>query len=394
MANPIAKLQADTRNFSKRYQAIHRFRSGIDLSHFTSAYHRIFPRKTSLQDYHGSAFPRRADLIFASRTPKRKTTAFREILWAIARCSHFSNELGNFISIYENYQVAIFENDNQRAINHLQEIEKNFGKSILLYQNLIACAYTFSSGSEPLDYASKVLDEVKSNNVLFILLHYARKRIEGATLRDKLRAEITEHVGDSGYEPYFLAKLLDPIDSSDEALSNLLFLDGQSSIIDYYTSLVQTLQNTVSSQILEEGAAALIRHPLKKLYKDVRDKRLVGILIALGDDIDDTLNIGISERTLAIEEYTDSQYDKCLIEAKKALLTDPLDISLRLLSCKAAVATGEIPEKPLGLVGELHESLFNLLSVNDQFFRSAYALLQLSDRFFDHGWAQYLKVAV
>lgn len=45
----FSALQTSIRNGSKRYQGIHQFRAGIDLSHFAISYQRLFPHKGSLQ---------------------------------------------------------------------------------------------------------------------------------------------------------------------------------------------------------------------------------------------------------------------------------------------------------------------------------------------------------
>lgn len=390
----ITTLQALIRNKDKHFQGIHRFRTGIELNRFVPSYQKLFPHKASLQNFHGSPFPKHADQLFKSRTPKIRVSPIREILWAIARCLQFSSELGKFTSKQEKYQIAIFENNFNSATDHLLEIEKDFGKSIWLYQNKIACAYTSPNESEPTDAATRVLEEVKCNNVLHALLHYARRRIEGATLREKLRTEVFEQTGQSVYGPYFLAKLLDATDSSELAVSSLLFFDAQASVIDHYTSLIIALQAAVSARMIDASIIPLIRQPLKQLFKSTGDKRFVGILAALGDLVESDAEIGNVARAQAIESYTVGDYESCIEISKKVLSENPLDISIRILKNKAAVALEIQPENTGGICGNLNDSLFNLLSANDQFFRSAYALLQTSDRFFDHHWAQYLRFAV
>lgn len=390
----IAALRARIRNPSKRYQGIHQFRAGVDVNHFVPSYQKFFPHKASLEDFHGTPFPKHASQLFKTRTPKSRVSAIREILWSISRCLQFSSELKNFISRQERYQIAILENDFDSAIDHLRHIENDFGKSIWLYQNLIACAYTSTNDSEPSDAATSVLEEVKCNGVLHALLHFSRIRIEGATLREKLRAEIIDHISQSGYESYFLAKLLDATDSSELAVSSLLFFDAQASVIDHYTSLLLALQAAVSAQMIESSLFSLIKHPLKQLFKLMGDNRFIGILAALGDLIDADSIMHDTERAHAIESYTTGNYEQCIILSNKVLLADPLDIAIRVLNNKAAVAIERRPENTGGICGNLNDSLFNLLSANDQFFRSAYALLQTTDRFFDHNWAQYLRVAV
>jgi hypothetical protein len=353
----------------------------------------LFPLKTSLQDFHGPAFPKRADQLLSNKSPKQSVTALREILWAIARSLQFSNELKTFISAKGRYEVAILNNEYSIAVACLDDIENAFGKSIWLYQNRMACAYVSPNESEPSDAATRVLDEVKGNSVLHALLHYTRRRIEGATLRDKLRGEFKEKIDSPVYEAYFLAKILDVTDSAESTVSGLLFIDSQASIIDHYTSLILGLQAALSDQKLEPAMAKWIAPPLVKLFKATEDRRLIGVLAAFGHLIDvDSANNHV--RSQAIEAYTVGDYQRCIDLAGEVLISDPLDSSIRLLSVKAAVACEMRPERQSGICGDLHDNLFNLLSANDQFFRSTYALLQLADRFFDHSWMLYFRVAV
>ena len=390
----LAALQTSIRNPSKRYRGIHQFRTGIDLNQFVHSYQRLFPSKGSLQDFHGAPFPRNSCQVFGKKTPKQPVSAIREILWAISRCLQFSSELRNFINLQDRYQVAILKNDCELATNYLNAIEIDFGKSIWLYQNLIASAYISHSETEPADTSARVLEEVKCNSVLHALLYYSRKRIEGATLKEKLRAEVVERIGPSGYKTYFLTKLIDATDSSESAVSNLLFFDAQASVIDHYTSLILALQAAVSAEMFENDTASLVKSHLKKLFNLTGDKRLIGVLAALGELVDAESGSRHSDRCLAIEAYTVGNYGQCITLATQVLFTDPLDIAIRVLCCKATVAIERYPEKTEGICGEIQDSLFNIFSANDQFFRSAYALLQMSDRFFDHNWARYLRVAV
>lgn len=389
----LLTLQASIRNSGTRHQGIDRFRSGVKEAEFVRAYRTIFPLKTSLQDFHGPAFPRLAKQLISNRFPKQRVTALREILWAISRSLQFSDELKTYIAAKGQYEAAILKNEYEAAVICLDEIEITFGKSIWLYQNRMACAYISPNESKPSDVATIILDEVKENRILHALLHYARKRIEGAILHDELRGELSEQIGSPIYEAYFLAKILDVTDSTESAVSSLLFIDSQASIIDHYTSLTLVLQAAVSDKKLGLAMGSLIAPPLQQLIKVTNDRRLIGVLAALGYFIEFE-STSSHERCQAIEAYTEGDYQRCIDLATKVLANDPLDSSIRLLSVKAAVACGERPERQPGICGELHDNLFNLMSANDQFFRSIYALIQMADRFVDHNWMLYFRVAV
>jgi len=290
------------------------------------------------------------------------------------------------------YEVAILTNKYTAAVACLDDIENAYGKSIWLYQNRMACAYISPNESEASDTATRVLEEVKGTTILHALLHYARRRIEGATLHDKLRSTLSK-IGSPVYKDYFLAKILDTTDSTESTVSSLLFIDSQASIIDHYTSLILMLQAALSDKKFAPAMASWISPPLQKLIKATEDRRLIGVLAALGYfiDVDSSDN---HARSQAIEAYTAGKYQRCIDLASTVLSNDPLDSSIRLLSIKAAVACEERPERQSGLCGDLHDNLFNFLSANDQFYRSTYALIQIADRFADHNWMLYLRMAV
>ncbi|MDO6387013.1 hypothetical protein [Uliginosibacterium sp. 31-12] len=389
-----ASLQSEIRNSSKRHFGIHKFRARLPVGNFIASYKILFPHKSSLQDFHGSPFPKVANQLFGSKTPKQRVSALREILWAIARCLQFSKELNSFIETQKKFQTEILNGNYSGAMEQLLKIEEDFGKSFWLYQNQMASAYVSKNESDLSDTATRVIDEVKENGVLHALLYYTRKRIEGATPREKIRSEIAEKTAKSGMRPYFMSKILDANDSSEIAVSNLLFLDSQSSLIDHYTSLILVLQGAVSAEMFETQTMESIRPWVNRLYNSTNDKRLLGVLAALGDYIHKEITVSDRKRSEAIEAYTDENYGLCIDISSKILFENPLDIAVRVLSAKASSSTNRQPEKTGGLAEEINDGLFNLLSANDQFLRSAYALLQTADRFFDHNWAQYLRVAV
>lgn len=391
--NNYSVLQAKIRRPASRFAGIHQFRAGFEGSDYFSVYRAIFPHKTSLTDYHGSAFPKSANQILGNKSSKQPVSAYREILWSIARCQLFANQLREFSIARESFEQAVLQNNFSTAQELLNSIESNFGKSIWLYQNRIASAHISPRDSAPAEIAANLLEEVSANSVLHAIIFYIRRRIDSATLRDKLRSELSEKIQSTLYLNYFSAKILDVTDSSESAVSSLLFLDSQASIIDHYTSLVLVLQAAASDKMLTSDMLALILPALSRLFEGTQDRRLLGVLNTSGKCIVDASK-RISDRAAVIEAYTEEQFDLCMLRATNVLNEDPLDSAIRLLYVKAQVATGKQDQQFLGLCGDIHAHLFNVLSANEQFFSSAHALLVLADRFIDHQWMLYFRVAV
>lgn len=386
-------FQAKIRDPKTRHLWTNNFRSAAKPYEFFAIYRKLFPHKLSLNDFHGPAFPKHAHLLINNTVRKQATSPFREILWAIARSLTFAKELKSFVCIKEKFEVSILNDDYSSATDHLKKIEDDFGKSIWLYQNRIASAHISSNESEPSNVATKIFDEVKTNALLHPILHWTRKRIEGATLREKIRTELTENVESSFFQSYLLAKILEQTSSSEKAISALLFIDSQSSIIDHYTSLILVLQAAASDEIFNEEIAAYIKPQLRILYRETDDARLSGILIALGDIVDNTPSQS-DPRAQAIEAYTAGHYQLCIDLANGVLSNSPLDSGIRLLSIKAAVALNQRPLDGEDIQGKLHENLFNVLSANEDFYRSVHALVLMADRFADHRWMLYFRVAL
>ncbi len=390
--NKHSILQAKVRRPDSRYNGIHQFRGTVDDSEYFRAYRLLFPLKASLQDYHGSPFPKKAVQIFGNKAPKNAVSAFREILWSIARCQLFAESLKQFVVQKEVFERAILQSQFDKAVAELDKIEDSFGKSVWMYQNRIASAHISSNEGTPSEMAALVLEEVKINPILHPLMHYIRRRIEGASLPEKLLAEIGEFVQPETLFNYFRAKTLDFSDSSEKAVASLLFFDSQASLIDHYTSLVLTLQAATSDRTLTKEMHAHILPPLAKLHEETNDRRLLGVLVALGRPSKNAWEFD-PVRANALEAYTLGNYTECCDLAERVLKAEPLDSAIRLLRVKAEVA-GQIPmQTEPGLSGEIHTHLFNLLSANMDFFPSAHALLVLSNRYSDHQSMLYLKAA-
>lgn len=388
-----SSIQAMIRRPADRYKGIYKFRTTVEESAFLSAYHNFFPLKNSLQDYHGPAFPKSARQIFSIKSPKKPVNVNREILWSIARCQKFADHLEEFTKQRERFECAILLNQHTNTQQILNEIEDKFGKSIWLYQNQLASAYISPNESTPSEVATRISDEVKENNVLSILLYYVRRRMEGATLREKLRSELDEQIESRIYHEYFSAKVFDLAASNASTVANLLFIDSQASLLDHYTSLILTLQAAASDAKLTEDTVRTIFPALAKLYESTQDRRLLGILNILGDT-PAYITHGCLQRMGAIEAYTEGNFEECEKLAQTVLNLDPLDSAVRLLYIKALVAMDKQPDEIGGPRGEIHNNLFNVLSANEKFFPSVHALIILADRFSDHHWMLYLRVAL
>ncbi len=387
-------LQARLRNPVKRFAAIHAFRSSLPESSYFSTHRQLFPLKASLQDFHGPAFPRTANVIFSNRSPKRPVSAFREILWALARALQFAESIKDFLGERQAFEIAVLENNYGNATSRLEAIEERFGKSVWLYQNQLAASYISVRENEHVDVANRINDEVKGTNILPLLIYYIQRRGEGAVLREKLRGELAEKISEPTYLKYFQAKLFDFTDSTEEAVASLLFVDSQASIIDHYDSLIHVLQAAISDEMIPDEMSSLIRSIADKLYNQTRDDRLLGAMAVLGLP---RQRFGASDthrRADAIEAYTENRYDDCISIAKEVLRTAQQDSALRVLYVKSHVEIDRSIPAETGIIGQINENLFNVISARDQFFRSAHALLVLADRYCDHSWMLYLRVVV
>ncbi|MBN9359694.1 MAG: hypothetical protein J0I15_24870, partial [Herbaspirillum huttiense] len=391
----LKQIQAKVRRPGiDRLRGIQTFKASFADTHFFDGFKKLFPLRASLHDYHGTPFPKYASQLFSNKAPRNPVQAYREILWAIARCSQFSDEISDFLTIRAEFESAVLKNNFQNAARSLREIEDRFGKSIWLYQNIISSAYISGSTQEPGVLAKQVVDEVKNTPILNLLVYYIRKRIEGAVLREKLGREIESHINSTFLSSYYQKKIFDVADSSDAAVTALLFLDAQASIIDHYDSLILSLQAAVADSMFVDEMTKVIKPALRQLHRKTRDRRLLGVLHLMGDDLGATSNDLDARRAQSIELYTIGEYDQCVGITKEILEEHPEDSPIRILYVKALVSLGRRPPSTNDLSSEINDNLYNVLAVTDQFFRSTHAIMVLSDRFLDHHWMLYLRVAV
>jgi hypothetical protein len=393
----LLRLQSDIRRPGlKRFQAILKFRREFPLAHFVFGFHRLFPHKGSVNDLHGTAFPRSHALLFANTSPRRRVPAVREIFWAICRCLQHGDDLSRYLEIRRRFEVAVLQDDAAEANSLLDAVEEQFGKSVWCYQNRIAVGHLSTSDSEPADIADRITEETESNRTLSVFLYFIRRRIEGAVLREKLKQEIDSRLASSSEEVknYIRTKTFDVTDSTANSISGLLFYDAQSSLIDHFDSLVFALQAATSDQVLPNEDLEPLMRAVRTLHSSTGDDRLSGVLIGLGASVDVRRDPLLDTRAEILELYTGADYVGAALRADTYLQEYPDDSAIRVLRVKAWVALGAPPKRASTLVAQVEENLFNLFAVTEDFFRSTHALLVMADRFYDHRWMLYIRVVV
>ncbi|MBQ0921406.1 hypothetical protein KBW71_23465 [Hydrogenophaga aromaticivorans] len=378
-----------------RYKGIHKFRTLTEYGNFVASYQTLFPYKNSLLDYFGPAFPKTYSGIFGNKSPKSPTNGHREILWSIARFLPFKEELSKYISLRLGYERSTANGDWASSENILDNIENKYGKSLWLLQNYLSLAHLKDAPKTFSEVADGIIDTLKPYPFIQFTIAFARKRIEGAALKNQLIEELEQTKVDQLVKDYVRAKCLDNTDSRANIVTNLLFFDAQASLIDHYESLVQVLIVASSDRILnDENLGSSLHHPLLRLFNATGDDRLIGPLSTIGQQpqLKDLQNA--AKRAKIIESYTKEEIKECIDLASDWLLENPHDSSIRILRAKAQSTTESRPNPDDGYLSSIDRNLIDIFTASENFFVALHEILLISDRFFTLQWSSILKTNI
>jgi hypothetical protein len=349
--------------------------------------------KSQLSEIHGQPFPKSIEDVFSKPISMGNGVLVNEIIWAAYAILLHGQKVRDFVKQKEAFEIAILTHNNDQVTNILARIEKDFGWSAWYIQNTLAAAQ-YKEGVEEKrrlygSYANQIED-----SLLTVLTFFIAKRVEGTAVPGYLQSELANTFDDKGVAYKFLkTKLFDLYDPDIDSLAALLAIDSHFSIVDYYESLIATLQSIAANKELNDTVSAIISRPIQDLYKACGDRRLIPVLIALGVT-EQRLFIGKENKARFIEAYSEGRYQEALDLGAKHLESNVDDMGALTMRVRSELKLNFEPRKYEGFIGEIATHLRNVLSLNSDTYSSALSLYTLHDRFYGHSWTTFLRAVV
>lgn len=393
----IGRYAAQIRAAGSRPHAnVYEFKTYVSPVDQFRAHKTLFPNQDSLDAIYGPAFPQSVSQMFGKHALYAASPVLNEIVWAISRVLSHRDRIKQFISFREIFEQKVLANNRTESELCLLEIERVLGKSLWLLQNKLSTVFLWQGLDEMRKLVHIFSDEAGSGSFLTFLLPFLAMRTESAerkeAQRNKLDQEIKRYeLVDEELKQYLSVKLFGFHDISMRDAGALLLFEAQSSLIDHYEGLLSVIQSAVTNRAITPEAVGILEAPLLVLHKAVRDRRLVGIMRALGFHTDELVS---QDRADVVEAYTAGRYAEVIGLSEKYLAAIPDDMAVFVLRIRACVRCGQVPAQNDGVLSGVSSNLFELFKASSAAYQSAFAVLTLADRFYSQSWMHYIRAIV
>lgn len=346
---------------------------------------------------YGPAFPKAPSEMFSRSFLYQPTGKTNELVWAIARCLPHSERISRFIKKRAQFEEAVLTDDSVLAVDLLNEVERDFGVSLWLYENRMCSAYIWGGLTELYSKLESIQAEDKLSSIASNILKFIGTRIESTQDFSQQKQSLEKAFSEINYktlEKYFEARIFGVYTTSPSVVSPLLFCEAHASVIDLYEALVASLQVIASVDELPDAFGDVLIDAVSSLYQATHDVRLLSVARAFGLLLPEAKRID-ELRAACIEHYTMGHYEECVKTASAVLEKSPSDMSIFVLMHKSAVRSGiSNLEHGSGILGKVSKHLSTMLLMRSGTYSAVHEILKITDRFIHHQWSAYLRAAV
>jgi tetratricopeptide (TPR) repeat protein len=378
-----------------KYGALAHIKSQLNPGKLFSLFAQVFRTDSDIAFLHGAPFPLTPEIMFRQPRLIAAASLGNELVWAISTCIHFADRLSRFNLRRDAFEKNLLKNKQDETNFELELIQKEFGWSVWLIQNRLSVTQVWNGIDEKRRLAREYEEQASTNHLLSLLIRFISRRCEGTTVPGYLQTELGRaFTEDSGreYETYARVKLFDLGSPAIEAIPAALSIEAQSSMIDYYETLIAVLQTIAADSSVPAEFADQLDRPLIVLHRRTGDERLVPILKALSRSSRESFVL--AERATVVEAYSEGRYEDVLSLGGAHVAAYPGDVSALVLMLKAAIKGELEPPSFEGILSEVAENLTKIFRLSSDTYAAAFALLTLYDRFFGHAWATYIRATV
>lgn len=381
-----------------RDQAAQRFKTTPDRRWMFKTFDKLYANKDFRNAVMPQPFPRSLHDIASSLGRYTPGSYLTEIYWACALCSQYATELSQFVELKAEYEISVLLGQHEQTKKLLQYAEHKFGFSLWYIQNSLLHIQDVSGPEQQKRYASRFSSTLGQNSVLAWIIHFISKRSEGNSLKDGLKEETDKFLEEFHNYPafvsYFRSKITTHPYIQVSEIAGVLCLDGRSSLIDLYESLVIILQTIAADAAVPDEILADILYPTAHLAGKIADPRFQNILRGLGSKTAIAEHEMTANRGQAFDLYTLSNYGEAAVLCNEILRENPNDVAIIRLLANTNCHLATTQEPPKRLIDEIVWHTTKVCETSEDSFYSAYMLMTMASKYYSHSWAPQIRIMV
>lgn len=303
--------------------------------------------------------------------------------WGSGLIEYYSKKINKYTYLKQKYENALFEECYPEAGNILERIIQEFGLSLWGYSQ----KFVLSSLSENNENKNEVKNEtlhlknvlISNDLVKIILAYYEKMSNSNVSYENYCQsiAKILEKEGAKKIRGRYLSYKLDISSVGNiQEFKSALIIDEQISLIDYYETFVDVLQNLFN----DPRRILFIKEIVFKLQSCINDYRLRNLYVAFGgsvklSEIDEYINE-------VIEKYTIGNYKELKKEYIKSFELKCVDFDLYNIFLKANIDI----EKMNAPHGELWKEIFAIYNLKSKYVNSVEKIGSYYKLFYNTSW--------
>lgn len=268
------------------------------------------------------------------------------VRWGSELIEYYGGKINRYLDLKGRYENALFSENYDGASSEISDILQEFGISEWVYSQKLILS-SFWGDNRGKNETLHLQSMLTSNDLVkLILAYYEKMATSNVSYEDYCQsvAKILEKEDCKSIRGRYLSYKLNISENrSIHEFKSALIIDEQISLIDYYETFIDVLQNLYNKSHM----TLFIKEIIFKLQPVVKDYRIRNLYIALGGDIkksqiDECIN-GV------IEKYTMGNYEELINEYQNSLMVGRVDFDLYNIFLKSNIDIGELkaPHKNL-----------------------------------------------
>lgn len=324
---------------------------------------------------------------------REKSDLETELMWSSLILKKFSSKLNRYNNYRLQYEKFLFKDDFNNAKLQLEQIEREFGVSLWLVENKMLLEESYSEDSKA--GIEKITKEYSKEGTNFqnYLIEKISERITDNFSFDKYSERTSMEIENSNL-PFeiklFCAYWLDyhnfPV--NDHALSSVLVISFNTSLIDRYNITVRVLQQLAAEQKNEK----LLKNCLR-LFSNTEDLRINKIKASYIND-NDLLKLSKGDQLFngVLDEYTVGNYQSVLEKLPEVFEQNSGSFKILDIYNKSLLLSDLKPNKTIEIfkakfLKEISNAYFEVLTKSELYFESIKKILVFSRKFGANDWA-------
>lgn len=327
----------------------------------------------------------------------RLTTIERYLFWDASILYELHDSINEFLLLKKQFENIYLKGNFKEASIVLEQILNNHGWSIWLLEQTILLKQKMGGIVFQKEFVKEVEDNISLNGLVKVYCNYISIRTEKEYSPHMFRRAIQS----AHPEQYVRDILIFNTNYYDlhnsESLYQICQIDSNHCLIDKYIALIKslTLATIYPNHCISPNA---IIEVLKKLNRKIDDHKIINLLM-LNEVQPDRIEISLDEQTsLAIDEYTQGNYEKALHIILNILEAKPTTSELYEIFIKSSIQCHINISDMIRKICTEDSPLFQILTHINRYLLNS-AGIKLSTEFFEqislqhssHDWAATIK---